>query len=82
MSIPGAVISFILIWWLCLFTVLPMRHKGVAEEPERHAKGADRGAPVDPAIWWKVKTTTLIAVPVWAIVALVIASGVFDPARG
>lgn len=76
MGISGGIVSFLLIWWLTLFAVLPIRPKSVWEEPEKHAKGTDRGAPVDPAIWYKVKLTTMIAVPIWIVVFLVISSGV------
>lgn len=76
MGIGGSIVSFVMIWWLVLFAVLPLRPKSVWEEPDQHPKGSDRGAPIDPAIWYKVKLTTIIAVPIWAIVFAVIASGI------
>ena len=75
----GATITFLLIWWLVFFAVLPMRVKGVWEDEGEHAKGSERGAPVNPELWWKIKRTTLIAAGLSALVFVVIASGVFDP---
>ncbi|MEM9810756.1 MAG: DUF1467 family protein [Pseudomonadota bacterium] len=81
MGVTGSIVSFLMIWWVCLFMVLPMRPKSVWQEPDAHAKGVDQGAPVNPAIWWRVKRTTMIAVPLWFIVFLVISSGLLDPSR-
>ncbi|MEE4210549.1 MAG: DUF1467 family protein [Parvularcula sp.] len=81
MGVPGGIITFVLVWWIILFAVLPLRPKSVWEEPEAHAKGSDRGAPVDPALIRKVLITTGIAVPVWLVIFLVVSSGIFDPSR-
>lgn len=81
MGIAGGIVSYVMIWWLTLFAVLPLRQKSVWEEPDKHARGADRGAPVDPAIWRKVKLTTLIATPIWFLVFIGISTGIFDPYR-
>lgn len=78
MGVGGSIVSFVMIWWLCLFCVLPIRQRNVWEEPEKHAKGADRGAPINPAIWFKVRLTTMIAVPVWLVVFLVVSSGILS----
>ena len=70
MGVGGSIISFVMVWWLVLFGVLPLRPRSVADEPEKHAKGADRGAPVDPALARKIKLTTMIAIPMWLVVFL------------
>ncbi|MEM9840512.1 MAG: DUF1467 family protein, partial [Pseudomonadota bacterium] len=77
MGVGGSIVSFVLIWWLVLFATLPIRQRHVWEEPDEHAEGTDRGAPVDPAIWYKVKLTTMIAVPIWLVAFAVVASGIF-----
>ncbi|GGY43025.1 DUF1467 family protein [Parvularcula lutaonensis] len=79
MGVGGSIVSFVIIWWLCLFCVLPIRQRNVWEEPEEHAKGVDRGAPVNPEIWFKVRLTTMIAIPVWFVVFLLVSSGVLQP---
>jgi predicted secreted protein len=71
----GSIVSFVMIWWLTLFCVLPIRQKHVWQDPDRHAQGSDRGAPVDPAIWFKVKLTTMIAVPIFVVVFLGVTFG-------
>lgn len=76
MGVGGSIVSFVIIWWLVLFCVLPIRSKSVWEEPDKHAQGVERGAPIDPAIWFKVKLTTMIAAPIWFIVFLVVSSGI------
>jgi len=81
MGAVGGSITFVLIWWLVLFCVLPLKAKGVWEEPDQHAKGVDRGAPVNPELWWKIKRTTFITIPIWILVFLIVSSGVFDPGR-
>lgn len=70
MGIGGSIISFVMVWWLVLFGVLPLQPKSIADEPEKHAKGTDRGAPVDPGLKRKLKLTTIIAVPIWFMVFL------------
>jgi predicted secreted protein len=79
MGVVGGVIVYLLLWWLTLFAVLPMRVKGVWEDDADHPRGAEQGAPVNPALWWKVKRVTLIAAGLWLVAYAVIASGVFAP---
>ena len=80
MQLSGAIVTYVLLWWLVLFMTLPMRPKSVWEEPDEHAKGSDRGAPVDPALWFKIKLTTGITIPLWLSVVAVISSGLLDSA--
>lgn len=72
MGVGGSIISFVLIWWLVLFAVLPLQTKSIAEEPEKHAAGTDRGAPIDPRLLRKLKLTTMIAAPIWLVVFAVV----------
>ena len=76
MGIVGSIVSFLLIWWLALFMVLPMRVKGIWEDENEHVQGAERGAPARAQMWFKLKRTTLIAIPVWFVVFLIVSSGV------
>lgn len=79
MSIGGAIVSFVIIWWLVLFVTLPIRPRSVWEEPDKHPKGADQGAPVDPAIWFKLKLTTGITIPVWLGLVILVSVGILSP---
>ena len=72
MGVGGSIISFVMIWWLVLFGVLPLRGGSVGQEPEKHARGSDHGAPINPALKYKLKLTTLIAVPIWLVVFAVV----------
>ena len=74
----GGVIVFLLLWWLVFFAVLPMRVKPVWDDDGQHAAGAERGAPVNPELWFKIKRTTLIAAGLWIVVFVVMAAGVFE----
>ncbi|HZB90237.1 MAG TPA: DUF1467 family protein [Stellaceae bacterium] len=58
-----AVASFILIWWVVLFAVLPFGVKPVEHSDIGHAAGA----PANPRLWRKVGITTLVAVAIWLV---------------
>lgn len=79
MGVVGGIIVYLLLWWLTLFAVLPMRVRGVWEDDGQHPRGAEQGAPVSPQLWWKVKRVTLIAAGLWLVAFVVIGSGVFEP---
>jgi predicted secreted protein len=81
MGAAGGIITFVIMWWIFFFAVLPIRPKSVWEEPDAHPEGADRGAPVDPALLKKVLLATAITIPAWLVVYFVVGSGVFDPSR-
>ncbi|MEM9232662.1 MAG: DUF1467 family protein [Pseudomonadota bacterium] len=78
MGVVGGIIAFLLIWWTVLFMVLPMRVKGVWEDDGKHAKGVERGAPVNPELWLKLKRTTWVTAIVWAVVFVIVSSGVIS----
>ena len=63
-----AVVVFIIIWWLTLFTVLPWGVRRT-ENPE---EGHDQGAPARPMLVRKLLITTGITVVVFAIFYLVV----------
>ncbi len=78
MSPVGALIIYILLWWLTFFAVLPMGVQGRWESDDDEVKGADPGAPMTPDIKKKLKLTTLISLGLWMIVTAVILSGIFN----
>ena len=78
MSVVGAIIIYLLLWWTVFFAVLPWNIKGVWENPGDHAKGSDPGAPQDPQIKRKMLRATWIAAIVWVPIVLIVVSGIID----
>lgn len=78
MNIPGAIVIFIIWWWVSFLAVLPRNVTGRWEAPDDGVKGADPGAPVSPQIKKKAWLATKIAAGLWAVTAAIIISGVID----
>jgi predicted secreted protein len=70
MNFATALIVFILVWWLVLFTVLPW---GIRRE-ENPEEGHEPGAPANPRLWLRLGATTLVAGVIWGIIYWTIAS--------
>ena len=68
--VTGIAIYFVL-WWVCLFTVLPWGVKGQHETGDV-VKGSEPGAPVEPMLRRKVIQTSRIAACVWAIIFVIV----------
>lgn len=61
---------YIIIWWVVLFTILPLgMNQGAQTRPE---DGGDWGAPQRPNLKRKFITTTWVAAIVWVILILAI----------
>jgi predicted secreted protein len=71
-----AVASYIVLWWLAFFAVLPIGVRSHDEAGAPHVAGADRGAPVAPALAKKALAAALIAAMAWAAGYALLASGV------
>lgn len=78
MNPAGAAVIFILIWWSVFFAVLPWGVRGRWESEDDGVAGADPGAPSAPRLFRKALITTAISTGVWAVVVLIILSGVID----
>lgn len=59
----SAVVTYVVIWWIVFFMVLPWGTR-LADNPE---PGHEVGAPEKPRIWTKVGVTTVIAAIVFGI---------------
>ncbi len=57
-------LSFVIIWWLVFFTVLPWGVKPPQDPQPGHADSA----PDRPMLWRKALITTAIALVVWGVV--------------
>lgn len=67
-------VTFVIIWWMVLFTVLPWGVR-IPETPE---KGHATSAPIRPRLWLKLTVTTCIAVLLWGIAFWLAASGLIS----
>lgn len=66
---------FIIVWWVVLFTVLPLGVQSHHEAGVDPRDGGDPGAPVLPNLKRKFWTTTWVAALIWAVVVGLIMSG-------
>ncbi len=74
MLAPATFIAiYTIVWWVCLFIVLPF---GVHNQVDAGTvvKGTDPGAPVAPRWWRRMILTTLLSIPVTALVLWALSS--------
>ncbi len=71
----SAIVLYLVIWFMVLFVVLPIRLETQGERGEVEP-GTPEGAPANLDMWKKARLVTLIAFVVWAVIAGVILSGV------
>ena len=75
MPIVTVIAIYFIVWWICLFLVLPFRVKNQIDVGE-HVPGSERGAPAGIFRFWpKLLATTLLA----AVVTGLIFWGVSNP---
>ncbi len=71
MSLPFAMATYFICWWMVLFVVLPFGVRSQEEHGEV-VEGSEPAAPSTPRIWQKFAITTVIALlvfaPIYAIV--------------
>lgn len=68
------IMVYVVLWWLVLFTVLPLR----VEVPDRVPMGQATSAPANPRLLWKAGLTSLIAAVLWGVVWWLVAYDPFD----
>lgn len=73
----SAIVLFAVVWAMVFFVVLPLRLQTQGEAGEV-VPGTHASAPADAQIGRKAKITTLWAVPIWAVIAGTILSGVIS----
>ena len=75
MNVVSALVLFAVIWFLALFIVLPIRLETQGDVGER-VEGTHEGSPSSSfSMKRKLRTATLVAVPVWALIASVVIWG-------
>jgi predicted secreted protein len=73
MSYLSIVAIYLVVWWLCLFVVLPFRVRNQVDEGE-WVHGSERGAPPIARLWPKLLITTLLAAVATALVLWVLSN--------
>lgn len=74
MGIISGIVVYILIWWVVIFTMLPLWVKRDESGPDVTA----HGAPEDPKLKRKFVLTTLVSIVVWCIVYLLIEGDIIN----
>lgn len=74
------IVTYLTLWWIVLFCVLPFGVRSQAEAGEV-TEGTDPGAPVFPNMKKKLLWTTIITAIVWAISAFAMTSGLISLER-
>jgi predicted secreted protein len=74
MLAPVTVIAiYAIVWWLCLFVVLPFGVSNQVDTGDIHP-GSEPGAPTTPRWLQRVLYTTLLSIPVTALVLWALSS--------
>ena len=58
--------TFVIIWWVLLFAILPFGVRG-QHEAESMVPGTDPGAPIRPRLGLKLLVNTVLAAILWGI---------------
>jgi len=64
---------YFILWWLCLFMVLPFGVRS-QDTTDDAAPGTDPGAPLVPHLAWKLLATTVLAAVLMALVVWALSS--------
>lgn len=75
MNPVSGIALYLVIWFMVLFVILPIRLTTQAEQGER-VEGTPGSAPVNPDMRRKFKLVTIWASVVWIVIAGIIISGV------
>jgi predicted secreted protein len=67
MSWSGYFFIYLVVWWVVLFTILPLGVKSYHEAGVTPPKGCDPAAPVNPNLKRKFITTTWVSAIVFAV---------------
>jgi predicted secreted protein len=68
MSLASGIAIYFIVWWVCLFAVLPFGVRNAHETGEAVEQGNEAGAPVNPQLAQKIAATTVLATIVFALI--------------
>ena len=69
----SGIATYVILWWLVIFMVLPWGNRAVDEADV--ARGHANGAPQKPRLAIKLAVTTLIAAILWGIADVIVVNG-------
>ncbi len=75
MSVTGGIVLFVVIWFMMMFIVLPIRARSQADAGEI-VPGTHAGAPANFRLGRTVVIVTLWTILIWGIVAAIILLGI------
>ena len=81
MDLATTFATYSIVWWVVLFTVLPMGVQSHAEAGVKTPGGGDPASPVNPRLGRKFITTTWVSALVFAVLWLVVRFGHIDLTR-
>lgn len=74
MTLTSAIVVYLITWWTVLFAVLPWGNR----PPDQPAEGHATSAPANPRLLRKFIITTLISAIVFAIIFVVVDTGLIS----
>lgn len=78
MSAVGAVVFYIIAWWLVFFMVLPIGIRSHEEAGIDRPTGTPTGVPYRPRLWTKVLVTSIVAAVLLGLAYYVVSLDVID----
>ena len=63
----NAFFIYMIVWWVVLFCILPINTSSYAEAGVEVTDGGDPGAPIDPKLKQKARTTAWVSAIVFAV---------------
>lgn len=77
MAVATYIAIYFVVWWICLFLVLPF---GVRNQVDagQYIQGTERGAPEQPMWWRRVLWTTLLSIPMTALILWLVSNPVLQ----
>ncbi len=69
---------YFVVWWLVLFTTLPVGVRNASEAGEVVTPGTETGAPVKHMMGWKILATSIISGVIVGSIHLLVVFEVFD----
>ena len=81
MGVVNGLVVFLIVWWLVIFTMLPIGVRSQQEEADI-VEGTEPGAPVAPMLLKKAWWTTVITSGIWIVYYLAAGEGGLDGRAG